>query len=164
MFLGFSSELKKEKEPLQSEKSWVGIIAKSFRPCPLPSGRFLRKYPQTLHLSWILLFILLSLSLFSKILFCLTISNRCPLNYSHACKSPNLFLTIRIFVLAVQITSRHTSWLVSSAMVQWFALQNQQSPFYVVNKVTLTGENPSLKLCQPPKLLAQWKRVQIFKF
>ena len=32
-------------------------------------------------------------------------------------------------------------------IVQWCALQNQQSPFYVVNKVTLTGQNPSLKFC-----------------
>ena len=31
--------------------------------------------------------------------------------------------------------------------VQWFALENQQSPFYVVNEVTLTGQNPSLKFC-----------------
>ena len=29
--------------------------------------------------------------------------------------------------------------------VQWCALENQQSPFYVVNEVTLTGQNPSLR-------------------
>ena len=31
--------------------------------------------------------------------------------------------------------------------IQWFALENQQSPFYVINEVTLTGQNPSLKFC-----------------
>ena len=31
--------------------------------------------------------------------------------------------------------------------LQWCALENQQSPFYVVNEVTLTGPNPSLKVC-----------------
>ena len=31
--------------------------------------------------------------------------------------------------------------------VQWLALENQQSPFYVVNEATLTGQNPSLKFC-----------------
>ena len=29
--------------------------------------------------------------------------------------------------------------------VQWCALENQQSQIYVVNEVTLTGQNPSLK-------------------
>ena len=29
--------------------------------------------------------------------------------------------------------------------VQWCALENHQSPFYVVNEVTLTEQNPSLK-------------------
>ena len=29
--------------------------------------------------------------------------------------------------------------------LQWFALENQQSSFYVVNEVTLTGQNSSLK-------------------
>ena len=32
-------------------------------------------------------------------------------------------------------------------VLQWFALENQQSPFYVVNEVTLTGLNLSLKFC-----------------
>ena len=31
--------------------------------------------------------------------------------------------------------------------LQWCALENQQSPFYVVNEVTLKGQNPSLKFC-----------------
>ena len=31
--------------------------------------------------------------------------------------------------------------------VQWCALENQQSTFYVVKEVTLTGQNPSLKFC-----------------
>ena len=31
--------------------------------------------------------------------------------------------------------------------LQWFALENQQSPFYVVNEVTLTGQSQSLKFC-----------------
>ena len=29
--------------------------------------------------------------------------------------------------------------------LQWRALENQQSPFYVVNEVTLRDQNPSLK-------------------
>ena len=29
--------------------------------------------------------------------------------------------------------------------LQWFGLENQQSPFYVVNEITLTGQNPSLR-------------------
>ena len=31
-------------------------------------------------------------------------------------------------------------------------------PFYVVNEVTLTGQNPSLEFCQPPELWAQLKK------
>ena len=46
--------------------------------------------------------------------------------------------------------------------LQWFALENQQSPCYVVNEVTFTGQNPSLKFCQPPELLAQVKKVLDF--
>ena len=33
--------------------------------------------------------------------------------------------------------------------LQWCALENQQSPFYVVNEVTLRGQNLSLKFCYP---------------
>ena len=33
--------------------------------------------------------------------------------------------------------------------LQWHALENQQSPFYVVNEVTLRGQNPYLKFCLP---------------
>ena len=36
-------------------------------------------------------------------------------------------------------------------------LENQQSPFYVVNEVTLRGQNPSLKFCYPLELQAQLK-------
>ena len=36
---------------------------------------------------------------------------------------------------------------VSNMGLQWCALENQQSSFYVVNEVTLTGQNPSLKFC-----------------
>ena len=31
--------------------------------------------------------------------------------------------------------------------VQWLPFENEQSPFYVVNEVTLTGQKPSLKFC-----------------
>ena len=41
--------------------------------------------------------------------------------------------------------------------IQWFALENQQSPFYVVNKVTLRGQNSSLKFCFPLELHTQLK-------
>ena len=36
-----------------------------------------------------------------------------------------------------------SSWP-SLIIVQWCALENQQTPFYVVNEVTLTGQNLSL--------------------
>ena len=36
--------------------------------------------------------------------------------------------------------------LIESA-VQWIALENQESPFYVVNEVALRGQNLSLKFC-----------------
>ena len=42
--------------------------------------------------------------------------------------------------------------------LQWHALENQQSPFYVVNEVTLRGQNPSLKFCFPLELYAQLKK------
>ena len=42
--------------------------------------------------------------------------------------------------------------------LQWCALENQQSPFYVVNELTLTGRNPSLKFCKPLELLRQLKK------
>ena len=42
--------------------------------------------------------------------------------------------------------------------IQWCALENQQSPFYVVNEVTLRGQNPSLKFCWPLELFTQLKR------
>ena len=42
--------------------------------------------------------------------------------------------------------------------LQWFALENQQSPCYVVNEVTFTGQNPSLKFCQPLELFNQLKK------
>ena len=45
-----------------------------------------------------------------------------------------------------------------SVLLQWFALENQQSPFYVVDVVTLTGQNLTLKFCQPHELLAQLKK------
>ena len=75
MFLSFSLELEKEREPLQSEKilGWykskvvyhkIGYLewcwsfdSSHFRPCPAPSGIFSRKFPQTLHFSWMLFFI-----------------------------------------------------------------------------------------------------------
>ena len=41
--------------------------------------------------------------------------------------------------------------------VQWCALENQQSPFYVVNKVTLRGQNPSLKFFHPLEIYTQLK-------
>ena len=31
--------------------------------------------------------------------------------------------------------------------VQWLPFENGQSPFYVVNEVTLTGQKPTLKFC-----------------
>ena len=31
--------------------------------------------------------------------------------------------------------------------VQWLPFENGQSPFYIVNEVTLTGQKPSLKFC-----------------
>ena len=43
-------------------------------------------------------------------------------------------------------------------IVQWCALENQQSPFYVVNKVTLTGQKPSLKYYQPLEVLTHFER------
>ena len=43
--------------------------------------------------------------------------------------------------------------------LQWCALENQQSPFYVVNEVTLKGQNPSLKFCQPLELSTQLKKA-----
>ena len=45
-----------------------------------------------------------------------------------------------------------------SFILPWCALENQQSPFYVVNEVTLTGQNPSLKFCQPLELWAELKK------
>ena len=33
-----------------------------------------------------------------------------------------------------------------------------QSPFYVVNEVTLTGQKPSLKFCQPLELFTQFEK------
>ena len=48
---------------------------------------------------------------------------------------------------------RNFNVMVWHDMVQWFALENQQSLFYVVNEVTLTGQNPSLKCCQPLEIL-----------
>ena len=45
-----------------------------------------------------------------------------------------------------------------SKRVQWCALENQQSPFYVVNEVTLRGQNPSLKFCYPLELYTQLKK------
>ena len=38
--------------------------------------------------------------------------------------------------------------LLVNQMLQWCALENQQSPFYVVNEVTLTRQNPSLKFSE----------------
>ena len=49
-------------------------------------------------------------------------------------------------------------WLCVVVALQWLPFENGQIPFYVVNDVTLTGQNPSLKLCQPPELLAQLKK------
>ena len=46
--------------------------------------------------------------------------------------------------------------LIESA-VQWIALENQESPFYVVSEVTLRGQNPSLKFCYPLELYTQLK-------
>ena len=43
--------------------------------------------------------------------------------------------------------------------LQWCALENQQSPFYVVNEVTLRGQNPSLKFCYPLELYTYLKMV-----
>ena len=40
--------------------------------------------------------------------------------------------------------------------IQWWTIENHQSPFYVVNEVTLTGQKPSLKFCQPLELLTQF--------
>ena len=31
--------------------------------------------------------------------------------------------------------------------VQWLPLENRQSPFYVLNVVTLTGQKPTLNFC-----------------
>ena len=45
----------------------------------------------------------------------------------------------------------------SMRTLQWCALENQQSPFYVVNEVTLRGQNPSLKFCYPIELYTQLK-------
>ena len=42
--------------------------------------------------------------------------------------------------------------------LQWCALENQQSTFYVVNEVTLTGQNPSLKFCQSLDILTQFEK------
>ena len=42
--------------------------------------------------------------------------------------------------------------------LQWCALVNQQSPFYVVNEVTLPGPKPSLRFCQPLELLIQFEK------
>ena len=41
--------------------------------------------------------------------------------------------------------------------LQWLALENQQSPFYVVNEITLRGQNPSLKFCYPLEIYAHLK-------
>ena len=41
--------------------------------------------------------------------------------------------------------------------LQWHALENQQSPFYVVNEVTLRGQNQSLKFWYPLELYTQLK-------
>ena len=41
--------------------------------------------------------------------------------------------------------------------IQWCMLENQQSSFYVVNEVTLRGQNPSLKFCSPLELFTQLK-------
>ena len=44
-----------------------------------------------------------------------------------------------------------------SIPIQWCALENKQMPFYVVNEVTLTGQNPSLEFCYPLELSRQLK-------
>ena len=43
-------------------------------------------------------------------------------------------------------------------VVQWCALENQQSPFCVLNEVILTGQNPSLKFFEPLELSTKLKK------
>ena len=40
-----------------------------------------------------------------------------------------------------------------SSLLQWLPFENGQSPFYVVNEVTLTGQKPYLKYCQHLEIL-----------
>ena len=41
---------------------------------------------------------------------------------------------------------------------QWLPYENGQSPFYVVNEVTLTGQKPSLKFCLPFEIFTQFEK------
>ena len=49
-------------------------------------------------------------------------------------------------------------WLCVVVALQWLPFENGQIPFYVVNDVTLTGQKPSLKLCQPLELFTQFEK------
>ena len=56
---------------------------------------------------------------------------------------------LKVCELQIQLKSDETAWLLNKLYV---------------NEVTLTGQNPPLKYCQPLELLTQFKRrVQVFK-
>ena len=42
--------------------------------------------------------------------------------------------------------------------IQWLPFENGQSPFYVVNEVTLAGQKLSLKYCWPIEISTQFKK------
>ena len=46
-----------------------------------------------------------------------------------------------------------------SSLLQWLPFENGQSPFYVVNEVTLTGQKPSLKFCVPLEISTQFEKA-----
>ena len=61
-------------------------------------------------------------------------------------------------MLVVRLVAMHNNlvYIVKfQDFIQWCALKNQKSPFYVVNEVTLTGQNPACP--SVPVSLAQIK-------
>ena len=64
-------------------------------------------------------------------------------------KTVAMMLVIAVDPISIQITVMNVYALnkPKHRTLQWRALENQQSPFYVVNEVTLRGQNPSTKFC-----------------
>ena len=76
---------------------------------------------------------------------------------AYYCNILKLSLNKNVFLIDCSRHGMQNFHSLLNIVSQWPALENQKNPFYVVNKVTLRGQNPFLKFCYALEIYSQLK-------